>query len=134
MSEDQVIGPWPSEFSVVDEKHVAEGLVVRSLSGAVEGRTTGHRRPCSTTECPGWFIGVRWESGQLMFICSQGWTYDPGTGSIRVTAGHELAARYVALEDADLWPREDWVEPDQLHKWAGWRLEAPAMSEDADGA
>src|SRR4051794_5225525 len=90
------IGPWPAEFPTTGSGEVAEGLVVRSLSGDIEGRTIGSRRPCTSHKCPGWFIGVRWETGQLMFICSEGWAYDAEAATVRVTAGGEISARYVS--------------------------------------
>ena len=53
-------GPWPSEFPLTADGKVAKGLVVWSLSGEIEGRTTGGRPPCLSHGCPGWFIGVKW--------------------------------------------------------------------------
>jgi len=79
MTVDGVAGPWPLEFPAIADDRVAEGLTVWSLSGDIEGRTTGNRRPCITLGCSGWFIGVRWETGQLLHICSEGWAYDPDT-------------------------------------------------------
>ena len=42
MTVDGQPGPWPEDFPVLGESEVAEGLVVRSLSGEIEGRTTGN--------------------------------------------------------------------------------------------
>src|SRR5437588_8392618 len=89
-------GPWPVEFPTTVDDKVREGLVVRSLSGAIEGRTTGSRRPCISHSCPGWFVGVRWETGQLMFPCSEGWHYDSETRTLRITGGGEISARFVS--------------------------------------
>ena len=89
-------GPWPKEFPVGPDERVELGLVVRSLSGKIEGRTTGGRRPCISLGCPGWFIGVKWETGQQMHICSEGWSYDPASASVRVTGGGEVSARFVS--------------------------------------
>lgn len=116
-------GPWPEEFPALGVNKVAEGLVVRSLSGEIQGRTTGNRQPCKSHHCPGWFIGVRWETGQLLFICSEGWAYDPATKQVRVTGGGEISARCVSpipLGVAPV-PREDWPSRERLADWAGWR-------------
>ena len=56
-------GPWPTTFPVTADGKIEAGLVVHSLSGAIEGRTTGARRPCVSLGCPGWFVTVRWETG-----------------------------------------------------------------------
>ena len=64
---------------------------VVGFSGLVEGRTTGGCVACQASSCGGWQIGVRWETGQLMHLCSRGWTYDPATRSIRITAGTGLS-------------------------------------------
>jgi hypothetical protein len=122
---DGVAGPWPEGFPVLGENLVAEGLVVWSLSGDIEGRTTGARLPCISCGCPGWFIGVRWETGQLMRVCSEGWTYNEVTNSIQVTGGGEISARFVApapLGTPPL-PREEWPDRDVLERWAGWRVD-----------
>lgn len=115
-------GPWPPNFLVLPDGHVSEGLRVFSLSGDIEGRTTGSRRPCITHGCPGWFIGVRWETGQLMSICSQGWSYDPTTSLIRVTGGGEISARFVAPKPLGTppLPRDQWPHHDQLRHLKGW--------------
>jgi hypothetical protein len=89
---------WPVSFPVSTEGRVEGGLVVWSLpvavdgfGGRVEGRTTGGRRPCACPTCGGWFIGVKWETGQQMFLCSRGWTYDPTTRVVSMTAGNGLS-------------------------------------------
>lgn len=122
-------GPWPEEFSVRSDGSVTEGLVVRSLSGEIEGRTTGSRRPCISHGCPGWFIGVRWQTGQLMSICSEGWVYNPASHSVRVTGGGEISARVVSpkpLGVAPL-PRDQWPAASALARWAGWRPSRDAV-------
>lgn len=120
----QVPGPWPKDFPVLDDGRVREGLVVLSRSGTIEGRTTGSRRPC-ISECPGWFIGVRWETGQLMFICSEGWAYDPGSDTVQVTGGGEISARFVSPKPLGVppLPREQWPAREALRKWMGWRVQ-----------
>jgi hypothetical protein len=119
-----VPGPWPPTFSVLPDGQVAEGLRVASLSGDIEGRTTGNRRPCITHGCPGWFIGVRWETGQLMSICSEGWAYDTTTSSIQVTGGGEVSARFVAPKSLGTppLPRDQWPARAQLQRWKGWNV------------
>lgn len=120
---DQMIGRWPPNFPIDADGKVAEGLVVKSLSGDIEGRTTGSRRPCLTHTCPGWFITVNWETGQLMHICSEGWRYDPTTNSIRVVGGGEISARFVSpppLGTPPL-PRDAWPSRTDLLRRKGWR-------------
>jgi hypothetical protein len=116
-------GTWPDNFPVLPDGSVQEGLVVRSLSGGIEGRTTGARLPCISRSCPGWFIGVRWETGQLMRICSEGWAYDPDTQTVRIHAGGEISARYVSPPPLGTppAPRDTWPSPDELRRWKGWR-------------
>jgi hypothetical protein len=125
-------GPWPVDFPTTSDGGVAEGLEVRSQSGTIGGRTTGSRRPCISTGCPGWFIGVRWETGQLMFICSEGWAYDPASQSIRVTGGGEVSARFVSptpLGTPPL-PRDEWPDWATLVRWKGWRTESTPPRRD----
>lgn len=90
--------PWPASFPVSDAGRVERGLPVQSLpvavegfEGRVEGRTTGGRSACACPTCGGWFIGVRWETGQQMFLCSRGWAYDPTTSTVSMTAGSGLS-------------------------------------------
>lgn len=126
MTVDGQPGVWPVEFPVLGDRSVAEGIVVQSLSGEIEGRTTGSRQPCITIGCPGWFIGVRWETGQLMRICSEGWAYDPANGTVSVTGGGEISARFVApapLGTPPL-PRDEWPDRADLARFAGWRSES----------
>jgi hypothetical protein len=97
---------------------------VWSLSGNIEGRTTGARLRCLSIGCPGWFIGVTWETGQGFRPCSQGWRYDPVTKTVRITGGGEISARFVApapLGTPPL-PREQWPPRDLLVKRMGWRV------------
>jgi hypothetical protein len=128
MSVDGVVGPWPSEFPVLSDGDVEVGLVVWSLSGEIEGRTTGNRRPCTAdgppgVGCPGWFIGVTWETGQRMAICSKGWHYDPVSRSVRITDGGEISARFRSpkpLGEPPL-PCEEWLDRSKLMGRAGWK-------------
>ncbi len=113
---------WPSEFPLHDDGTVAEGIVVWSQSHTIEGRTTGSRRRCTTTTCPGWFIGVRWETGQMLFPCSEGWKYTAETNEVAITGGGEISARFVAPEPLGTppLPKEQWPSRSQL-TGLGWR-------------
>ena len=113
---------WPEDFPVDALGRVLEGIPVWSLSGTIEGRTTGGRRPCLSKGCPGWLLSVSWETGQQMHICSEGWTYYPERDEVRVVAGGEVSARYVSPKPLGTppRPREDWPESETL-KGAGWR-------------
>jgi hypothetical protein len=118
------VGSWPAEMPVSADGRVEEGLVVWSQSGTIEGRTTGSRRRCSSTGCPGWFIGVSWETGQRFFPCSQGWRYDPADRSVRIVGGGEISARVVSpppLGTPPL-PRGQWPPRELLANGAGWRV------------
>jgi hypothetical protein len=123
MTVDGVPGPWPEEFPALGVNQVAVGLRVRSLSGEIEGRTTGNRRPCISLGCPGWFIGVRWETGQLLSICSEGWAHHPSTKEIRLTGGGEISARCVSPAPLGITPapRDEWPSRERLADWAGWQ-------------
>jgi hypothetical protein len=124
MTVDGKPGLWPGKFPVLADGGVEEGLPVWSLSGQVEGRTTGARLPCISVGCPGWFIGVRWETGQLMRICSEGWRYDPDERVVRVTGGGELSARFVSPKPLGRppLPRSEWPDRETLPRWKGWRV------------
>ena len=119
-------GSWPTDFPLTADGKVEEGLVVRSKSGLIEGRTTGARLRCYSTGCPGWFIGVSWETGQRLRPCSQGWTYDPQTRNVRITGGGEISARFVspAPLGVDPTPRSAWPLRDSLSRGLGWRVAA----------
>jgi hypothetical protein len=117
-------GSWPEVMLFGADGRVEEGLVVWSLSGNIEGRTTGVRLRCLTLDCPGWFIGVNWETGQRFRPCSQGWRYDPVTKAVRITGGGEISARITApapLGTAPL-PREQWPTRESLVNFMGWRV------------
>ena len=117
-------GEWPASFPVSADGKVCEGLVVRSISGRIEGRTTGARLRCSSTGCPGWFIGVSWETGQRLRPCSQGWHYDSASRTVRVTGGGEISARVVspAPLGVDPLPRQAWPARASLLRGKGWRV------------
>jgi hypothetical protein len=117
-------GAWPAAFPLLPGARVEEGLVVRSRSGAIEGRTTGSRRRCLSTGCPGWFVGVSWESGQRLFPCSEGWAYDAASRTVAITGGGEISARVVspAPLGVEPHPRAVWPEQSSLAAGRGWRV------------
>lgn len=120
------LGSWPTEMPVGSDGRVEEGLVVWSRSGTIEGRTTGARLRCLSIGCPGWFIGVSWETGQRFRPCSQGWQYDPATKIVRITGGGEISARFVAPAPLGTPPllRQQWPTRESLTHGMGWRIRA----------
>ena len=114
---------WPAGFPVTAVGKVAEGIPVFSQTEGIEGRTTGSRRRCSSARCPGWFIGVRWGTGQLMYPCSAGWSYDSAKRTVRITGGGEISARIVspAPEGPPPLPRDQWPTRSSLAGMKGWR-------------
>jgi hypothetical protein len=119
-----VVGPWPENFPLLPDDRVEEGLVVWSRSFTIEGRTTGSRRPCSSTNCFGWFIGVRWQTGQMMFPCSEGWEYSPSIRQVHIDDGGEISARVVSPKPlrTDPLPESEWPEREKLFTYRGWRI------------
>ena len=117
-------GRWPADFPLDEAGKVAEGLVVLSKSGELEGRTTGARLRCTSVGCPGWFIGVTWETGQSLRPCSAGWKYDPETKTIRITGGGEISARFISPGPLGVepLPKEEWPTRAALAKRKGWRI------------
>lgn len=93
--------------------------MVRSISGRYEGRTTGSRSPCRSATCTGWFVGVLWETGQQMYLCSEGWDFDPTTLTVQIVCGGEISARFI--NPVDPAPREEWPTRAELAYRAGWR-------------
>ena len=119
-------GRWPDDFPLEADGKIAEGIVVTSKSGEIEGRTTGARLRCTSIGCPGWFIAVTWESGQALRPCSEGWRYDADTNTIRITGGGEISSRFIAPAPLgiDPLPKEEWPERAALSKRKGWRINA----------
>ena len=120
---------WPRMLPYSSEKQIKEGIPLFSVSGNVEGRATGSRRKCiagksDSDKCPGWFIGVLWESGQQMYICSEGWHYDLETDRIDVIGGGEISARFVSPKPLGVppLPRDEWPDRDALARRKGWRV------------
>jgi hypothetical protein len=115
---------WPKAFPILDEQHVAKGLVVRSRTNKFEGRTTGGRQKCQLTSCPGWSIGVLWETGQQMHICSEGWHFEPSTDEIHVIGGGDVSARYISPKPWGKPPllKNLWPSKDDLNATAAWKI------------
>jgi hypothetical protein len=119
-------GRWPAELPLTEDGKVEEGLVVRSRSGEIEGRTTGARIRCTSIGCPGWFVAVTWETGQALRPCSEGWTYDAATKIIQITGGGEISARVIGPPPLGVepLPRDQWPARASLTKRKGWRIAA----------
>ncbi|MFN8027714.1 MAG: DUF6508 domain-containing protein [Acidimicrobiia bacterium] len=115
---------WPRAFPMLSGREVPEGIEVRSLSGTLVGRTSGGRAKCRSKGCPGWFVYVRWETGQPMQPCSEGWHYDPDQPRIDVIGGGEVSARFVSPKPLGTppAPRESWPTRERLARWKGWRV------------
>jgi len=99
--------------------------VVWSRLKIIEGRTTGSRQACRTTGCPGWLLGVNWESEHdTRYPCSKGWTFDAATGTVSISDGGEISARAfgTAPPSTNPTPRWEWPERSSLATRAGWRI------------
>ena len=119
-------GGWPTAFQILDDKHVREGIPVFSISGKIEGRTTGNRRKCAAVGCPGWFIEVQWETGQKFWPCSEGWHYSVdshGAERIDIIGGGEISARFISPKPLGTYPldRSEWPTKSELRTMRGWR-------------
>lgn len=115
-------GGWPTSLDVLVDGRIEEGLTVRSLTGWMEGRTTGGRQGCPSHTCDGWLVGVVWEDGQERRICTMGWHFDPDTRELRIVGGGEVSARFVTPEPLGPppRPRDEWPSRDELSARAGW--------------
>jgi len=111
---------WPRDFPVIHDEAVREGLRMNSLNGTNEGRTTGSRSKCSADGCPGWFIGVLWESGDQTYLCSEGWHYDPENQELQIIGGGEITGRFVTPRE--ILPRSEWPSREVLNQRKGWRI------------
>jgi len=119
-------GRWPDDFPLESDGKVAEGMVARSKSGELEGRTTGLRQRCTSVGCPGWMVSVTWETGQALRVCSEGWHYDAELNTIRITAGGEISARFTTPppNGVEPLPPAEWPTRAALAKRKGWRITA----------
>ena len=115
---------WPKMLPYSSDKQIEEGIPLFSVSGNINGRATGSRRKCASNKCPGWFIGVLWESGQQMYICSEGWHYDLENDRIDVIGGGEISARFVSPKPLGVppLPRDVWPDRESLVRRKGWRV------------
>jgi Zn ribbon nucleic-acid-binding protein len=123
-------GRWPEDLPLDAKGQVEEGLVVRSKSGDIEGRTTGPRSRCTSISCPGWVIAITWETGQALKVCSEGWQYDAGTKAIQITGGGEISGRFISPPPlgVDPLPKGDWPARSTLEKRKGWRVPVAAAA------
>ena len=119
---------WPKDFLLIDDRTVHEGILVRSLSQKIEGRTTGSRRKCASKKCPGWFVGVLWETGQQMYLCSEGWHFARHSPDdelcIWIIGGGEISARFVSPKPLGVGPldKKEWPTKKELLSRKGWRV------------
>lgn len=113
---------WPRHFPITASSGIEIGLMVRSLNHTYEGRTTGGRRQCPAKNCPGWLVGVLWESGQQMHICTEGWHYDPSSMEIHIIGGGEISARFVSPKPlgTPILPKDQWINRADLLKSRAW--------------
>ena len=116
------VDDWPSHFPINSEKSIDVGLVCRSIDGTIEGRTEGDRRRCPSKQCCGWLVGVRWEDGQLLRICSEGWHFDPVKKELNVVGGGQISARVVSPKPLGRppLPRDAWPSRSELMKFRAW--------------
>jgi|LauGreDrversion4_2_1035121.scaffolds.fasta_scaffold728567_1 hypothetical protein len=114
---------WPRDFEIIEESKIDIGIPVLSLSGKIHGRTTGGRRGCPSNSCSGWLIGVLWETGQMMHICSEGWHYDAIEHEIQVVGGGEISARFVSPKPLGVppLPKSQWIKRSELMKRKSWK-------------
>ena len=120
---------WPKALPLIDECSIQEGIPVYSISGKIEGRTTGNRRKCASRKCPGWFVEVQWETGQKFWPCSEGWHYDSTAGAngrIDIIGGGEISARFISPKPLGTHPleRSAWPSKSKLRTLKGWRIES----------
>ncbi len=113
---------WPRHFPTNPDGSIQSGLVVKSLDGRIEGRTTGGRRACPSHHCNGWLVGVHWQTGQRLHICTEGWHYDPDNRQIRVIGGGVISARFVSPKPYGTppLPRSQWPKRSELLKSRAW--------------
>lgn len=115
---------WPVHFPVADSGRVRTGIVAKSIDGKIEGRTTGGRRKCPSKKCNGWLVGVHWQTGQLLHICTEGWHYDPVADELRVIGGGAISARFVSPKPrgVDPLPRREWPARVDLMRTKAWSI------------
>lgn len=117
---------WPTHLPVLDDGTIRVGMVVKSLSGRMEGRTIGGRQRCPSHQCNGWLIGVHWEDGQRLRICTEGWHYDPVVDEIRVIGGGEISARFISPKPLGRQPlpKREWPTRAELLKSRSWSVQS----------
>lgn len=118
---------WQPRLTVWDDGRIETCLVFRSLSSEIEGGSTGgHRRVPALARpgvaCLGWLVGVLWETGQQMHICSEGWQFDPESGELRIVVGGEISAPFATSRPLGEPPRpkSEWPSRAKLLKREAW--------------
>ncbi len=122
---------WPGHLPVMSDGTLRVGMVVKSLSGRMEGRTMGGRQPCPSNQCNGWLVGVHWEDGQRLRICTEGWHYDPVVDENRVIGGGEISARFVSPKPLGRQPlpKREWPPRAELLKSRSWSVKVNSTND-----
>lgn len=117
---------WPMHLSVKPDGRIRTGIVTKSIDGKIEGRTTGGRRRCPSHQCNGWLVGVLWQTGQQLHICTEGWHYDPQADELRVIGGGTISARFVSPKPLGVEPkkRSEWPPRTELMKTKAWSTQS----------
>lgn len=115
---------WPKHFPLTESDRVRTGIVAKSIDGKIEGRTTGGRRKCPSNQCNGWLVGVHWQTGQQLHICTEGWHYDPKADELRVIGGGPISARFVSPKPLGVkpLPRREWPLRADLLRTKAWSI------------
>jgi len=115
---------WPQYLAVNADGRIRAGIVVKSIDGKIEGRTTGGRRKCPSNQCNGWLVGVHWQTGQQLHICTEGWHYDPTADEVRVIGGGAISARFVSPKPfgVEPLPRREWPSRAALMRTKAWSI------------
>jgi len=115
---------WPQHFAVNADGRIRAGIVVKSIDGKIEGRTTGGRRKCPSNQCNGWLVGVHWQTGQQLHICTEGWYYDPTSDEVRVISSGAISARFVSPKPfgVEPLPRREWPSRAALMRTKAWSI------------
>lgn len=115
---------WPRHLPFTESGRIRTGIVVKSIDGNIEGRTTGGRRKCPSNRCNGWLVGVHWQTGQQLHICTEGWHYDAQADELRVIGGGSISARFVSPKPLGVepLPRREWPARADLMRTKAWSI------------
>lgn len=115
---------WPRHLPFTELGRIRTGIVAKSIDGKIEGRTTGGRRKCPSNRCNGWLVGVHWQTGQQLHICTEGWHYDPDADELRVIGGGSISARFVSPKPhgVEPLPRREWPARADLMRTKAWSI------------